>query len=128
VTAGTVTGVLALAAVVLARGAAPGVFAHLGATPWGWAVQGGVGAVAVGSMVATVRRRDGLARVLVAGQLLGVLIGWVTALYPALLPPDLTVTTAAAPTGVLVSTLAVLGIGASALLPAFVWLYRVFKA
>lgn len=125
--AGAVTGVLALGAVALSRDAAPAIYAHLGATWSGWAVQGAVGVVAIGAMVATQQRRVPLARTLVAGQLLAVLIGWATALYPALLPPDLTVANAAAPVGVLLSTLVVLGVGSLGLLPAFIWLYRVFK-
>lgn len=124
---GAVTGVFALGVVLLARDGAPAVFDQLGASWRGWAIQAVVGAIAVGAMVATWRGRDALARTLVAGQLLAVLVGWVVALYPALLPPDLTVETAAAPVAVLRTTLGILAVGALALVPAYVWLYRVFK-
>lgn len=125
---GAVTGVCAILVVILARDAAPVVYAHLGATALGVGVQVVVGAIAVGSMVATYQGRDALARSLVVAQLVAVLVGWATALYPALLPPDLTVTSAAAPDGVLRMTLIILAAGSLVLIPAFYWLYRVFKS
>ena len=56
-----------------------------------------------------------------------ILIGWGLAQYPLVLAPDLGIEPCAAPRIVLVTTLTVLGIGTVLLVPAFVWLYRVFK-
>ena len=56
-----------------------------------------------------------------------VVAGWAAAQFPYAIPPDLTLTEAAAPPSVLSLTLIALAAGSVVLLPAFVYLYWVFK-
>jgi cytochrome d ubiquinol oxidase subunit II len=117
-----------LAAVVLAVAAreAPRLFHHLTRTPWSWALHALTAACAITALVALARRRFGWARAAAAAQVALILAGWALAQYPYLVPPDLTLTSAAAPAEVLRSLLAALAAGALLLLPAFFYLYRVF--
>ncbi|MEO6595944.1 MAG: cytochrome d ubiquinol oxidase subunit II [Planctomycetota bacterium] len=126
--AGIAVGVVALPAALVADSTAPAIGAPLLHSSWSPAFHTGTGAVAVGALAALVKRRYGLARLLAIAQTALILIGWGMAQYPHVLAPDLDLATCAAPRVVLVTTLAVLGIGTLLLVPAFVWLYRVFKA
>ena len=53
--------------------------------------------------------------------------GWALALYPYLIPPDLTIRAAAAPRITLVLVLWALTAGALVLFPSLIYLLRVFK-
>lgn len=88
---------------------------------------GTLGAVAIASVVFVVRRQWESARAAAVTQVVLMVVGWGIAQFPLVLPPDLTFEQAAAPPEVLRSTVAVLGIGSLLLVPAFVWLYRVFR-
>jgi cytochrome d ubiquinol oxidase subunit II len=74
-----------------------------------------------------VQRRYALARALVVVQTVGIFLGFGAAQFPYLIAPKLTFADAAAPDHILWGVLGVLGVGAVLLLPAFVWLYSVFK-
>jgi cytochrome d ubiquinol oxidase subunit II len=69
-----------------------------------------------------------LARVAVAAQVIFVLGAWVVGQWPYLIPPDVTIQSAAAPGATLTSLLVVIGIGMVFLLPSLWLLFRVFKA
>ena len=57
-----------------------------------------------------------------------ILIGWAVAQYPYILLPDLTIEEAAAGRPTLVAMLLALAVGAVVLVPALVYLYRLFQA
>jgi len=48
-------------------------------------------------------------------------------MYPAIVPPDLTIAEAAAPPAVIRAVVGALAIGAVLLFPALIYLFRVFK-
>jgi cytochrome d ubiquinol oxidase subunit II len=84
-------------------------------------------AAAVGALWALHARRFRLARVLAAAQVALVVGGWALAQAPYLVPPEITITSAAAPRSVLLPLLAALGAGLALVVPAFLYLFRVFK-
>ena len=57
-----------------------------------------------------------------------ILWGWGLAQYPYLLPPDLTIAAAAAPTITLELALGAVSVGAIVLFPSLYYLLRVFKS
>lgn len=124
---GAVSGVLAFATLGLAEDGAPAVWNGLTGQWWSLPFQVLTGLVAVGALVAVWRQRDRLAQVLVGGQVLAIMGGFGASWYPYLIAPDLTLAAAAAPDAVLRPVLIALASGSLLLLPAFVWLYRVFK-
>jgi len=74
------------------------------------------------------RWRPRIARVAVVAQVVFVLWAWAVGQWPYLIPPDLTISDAAAPTATLTALLAVIGIGVLILMPSLWLLFRVFKA
>jgi cytochrome d ubiquinol oxidase subunit II len=72
-------------------------------------------------------RRYRAARVLVGLQASCIFWGWVVSQYPYLVPPDLTIASAAAPEITLRLTLWALGLGTLVLAPSLAYLFRVFK-
>ena len=73
------------------------------------------------------RWRARIARVAVVAQVVFFLWAWAVGQWPYLIPPDLTIADAAAPTATLTALLAVVGIGALVLIPSLWLLFRVFK-
>ena len=88
---------------------------------------GTLGAVAIASVVFVVRRQWTSARAAAITQVVLMVLGWGVGQSPYVLPPDLTLDAAAAPPEVLRATMIVLAVGSIALVPAFVWLYRLFR-
>ena len=125
--AGGSAGVWAAAALLLARREAPLIFAGLTARPFTWPLHAATALAALGALGALFRRRFHLARVLAAAQVALVIAGWAASQYPALVPPELTLATAAAPARTRQLLLIVLGAGAPLLIPSLWILYRVFK-
>jgi len=125
--AAVAVGALALTVYLLSHQAAPLVRAGLTERPWSWLLQIVTGFFAVGAIGALWWRRFHLARVLAAGQVALILTGWALALYPFLVPPDISITQAAAPLSVLRPVLWGTGIGLLILVPSFLYLFRVFK-
>jgi cytochrome d ubiquinol oxidase subunit II len=117
-----------LAAAVLAAAGweAPQLLRALTRTTWSWFLHAVTAACASTALAALVLRRFRLARIAAAGQAALILAGWAFAQYPFLVPPDLSLAAAAAPAATLRDLLAALAAGALLLLPAFVYLYRVF--
>jgi cytochrome d ubiquinol oxidase subunit II len=74
------------------------------------------------------RWRPRIARVAVVAQVVFVLWAWAVGQWPYLVPPDLTISEAAAPAATLTALLDVIGIGALILMPSLWLLFRVFKA
>lgn len=72
-------------------------------------------------------RQYQLARLAAAAQASFILWGWAWSQFPWLLPPDLSITSLAAPRITLQLTLGVLAIGTLILLPSFIYLFRIFK-
>jgi len=79
------------------------------------------------SIVLLVLRRYALARVTSAVAVAAILLGWAAAQYPYVLLPDLTIADAAAGEATLVAMLVSLIIGSCLLVPALVYLYRLFQ-
>ena len=86
------------------------------------------GVAAAATFWALWRRRYRAARVAAAAQVTCILWGWGVAQYPYMLPPDLTISAAAAPKVTLELVLIALALGAVVLFPSLYYLFRVFKA
>ncbi|MBC8133271.1 MAG: cytochrome d ubiquinol oxidase subunit II, partial [Deltaproteobacteria bacterium] len=125
--AALVAGVAAAVAFLLARTAAPLIYAGLSARPFTWPLHLTTAASAVGALVALWGRRFRVARVLAAAQVALLICGWAASQYPYLVPPALTLSGGAAPARTRTLLLIVLGAGVPILLPSLVVLYRVFK-
>ena len=123
-----VTLTAALAALLLARRDAPnlseGLLEGWHAIPLLLAVAG----AATWTAWSLRRRRFRSARLGAAAQASLILWGWPLAQYPYLLPPDLTIAQAAAPSTTLRLVLIALGLGALVLFPSLAYLFRVFKS
>jgi cytochrome d ubiquinol oxidase subunit II len=127
-TAGLIVGVIALPTALVAQRDAPVIGVPLLTSAWSLPFHAGTGVVAVAALAALITRRFQWARVLAVAQTALFFIGWGLAQYPYVLAPDLGIVATAAPRIVLVTTLTVLGVGTVLLVPALVWLFRVFKA
>jgi cytochrome d ubiquinol oxidase subunit II len=79
------------------------------------------------SIVLLVLRRYALARVTSSLAVAAILLGWAAAQYPYVLPPRLTIEAAAAGQATLVAMLVALVAGSVLLVPALVYLYRLFQ-
>jgi cytochrome d ubiquinol oxidase subunit II len=74
------------------------------------------------------RIRPRIARYAVAAQVAFVLWAWAAGQWPYLVPPDLTISGAAAPVATLQAWLVVIGVGMALVIPSLAVLFRVFKA
>lgn len=119
--------VLAFGVLLLAHFTAPLVGAGLTTTPWAIPLHVATGLAAIAAIVALWQRRFRLARVAAAAQVTLILWGWALAQYPYLVPPTLTIRSAAAPARTLELTLWALAIGAAVLFPSLAYLFRLFK-
>jgi cytochrome d ubiquinol oxidase subunit II len=120
-----VTGVAGIAGLFVLRGDAPLLWEGLTgrAVPLvGLSVL--AGAVAVGCLVLG---RYAAARVASSLAVTSILVGWAVAQYPYILVPDLTIEDAAAGRPTLLAMLLALAAGAVLLVPALVYLYRLFQ-
>lgn len=125
--AGAAAGALAWLCLALSREGAPLIHRGLSARWWSVPFHSLTAAAAAGALAALYRRRYHGARVLAVAQTTLVLLGWASSQYPYALPPDLTLHETAAPSAVLKPLLLTLGAGAVLILPAFGWLYAIFK-
>ena len=124
--AGLVAGVAAIASLVVAPFAAPPLASAL----FGRGLPLLILALVNGpiALVAVWRSRPRIARFAVAAQVTLVLWAWAVGQWPHLVPPDITIQGAAAPSSTLTSLLVVIGIGMLLLVPSLWFLFRVFKA
>jgi cytochrome d ubiquinol oxidase subunit II len=121
-----VAGIASIAVLLLARRDAPRLWSSLTSLPVGLIVIAG-GVLAPASAFALVRRRFSLARVLAAGQVALLLIGWGVAQFPYLVFPDLTLWQSAAPAATLAFAAWTIPAGLGVLLPSLWFLFSVFK-
>jgi cytochrome bd ubiquinol oxidase subunit II len=124
-------GALAAAAIACAGAAwaeAPGFARRLFGSSWSAPLVAVAIAAAAGALVALLRRRYRLARVLAMVEATALVAGWGAAHAPNIIAPDLTIRAAAAPPATFAVLTPVLLVGALVVLPALYWLMRVFKA
>jgi cytochrome d ubiquinol oxidase subunit II len=120
--------VTASGALLIAPEHAPLMGVGLLASRWSLPFHLATGLAAVATLAALWWRRYHVARVAVGAQVSLIVWGWAVSQYPYLIPPDLTVESAAAPRTTLRLVLVALGLGVVVLLPSLVYLFRVFKA
>ena len=125
---GVAVGGAALVALVTAGPSAPLMRHGLVGSHWALPFQTITGVVAIGALAALVRRRYTLARVAVMLQVSLVLWAWAWSQYPYVVPPDLTIESAAAPLATLRLVIVALVLGALVLVPSLFYLFRVFKS
>jgi cytochrome d ubiquinol oxidase subunit II len=127
---GTGVVVFLAAAVVLMRSfeAAPLMSRGLMASTWALPLHLTTAVSAIAVFAALWSRWYRAARVLVGLQVSCIFWGWAVSQYPYLVPPDLTIASAAAPEITLRLTLWALGLGTLVLAPSLVYLFRVFKS
>jgi cytochrome d ubiquinol oxidase subunit II len=121
-----VTGAVGLAGLFVLRSDAPLLWSGLTgrALPViGLSVVAGVAAV-----VLLAQRRYAPARLASALAVTTILVGWAAAQYPYILVPDVTIEEAATGRATLQAMLIALGAGAVLLVPALVYLYRLFQS
>jgi cytochrome d ubiquinol oxidase subunit II len=124
--AGLLLAPIAAGVLALAARHAPQILHGLTRTPWSWCLHLAAAACALTALGALLARRLRLARAATAAQAALILAGWALAQYPYLVPPDLTLATAAAPASTLRFLLGALAAGAAVLLPSLLYLYRLF--
>jgi len=84
-------------------------------------------AAAITALAALWVRRWRVARAAAVMQVSLILWGWALSQYPYILPPDLSIASAAAPRATLRLVLGAVAVGAVVLLPSLYYLFRVFK-
>ena len=122
-----VVGVLAFTVFLLSHREAPGVHAGLVARPWSLSLQVVTAINAIGAIASLWKRRFRLARIFAAAQVTLILVGWVLTHFPYLVPPDISIHSAAAPESVLKAVLWTSALGAVVLIPSLYALFRIFK-
>ena len=125
--AAAAVGVLAFGALLLAHSGAPRLFTGLTGHWWSLPFQIGTGVASVGAIAALWLRRYRLARTLAIVQVGLMVLGFGLAIFPYIVPPDLTLMDTAAPRSVLWPVSIVLLAGLLLIGPAFWWLYTIFK-
>lgn len=123
---GCLLGPIAALVFLTAKNGAPDMFEGL--TRW-WApfLLGATSLSALAALGALWRRNFRWARAAAIAQVTLILAGWSLAQYPHLVMPDLTLTNSAAPAATLKLLTIALCAGAVLLLPALVFLFRIFK-
>lgn len=109
------------------RSGAPIMWGALTGTAWGAAVQLGAAAAGLAAIVCLWQKRFRWARLCIVGQVTLTLWAWAFAQFPYLVPPHLTIYSAAAPTQTLQWLVLVLCVGAVLLFPSLYYLFRIFK-
>jgi cytochrome d ubiquinol oxidase subunit II len=107
---------------------APHLRAGLWSSAWALPFQALTGALGAGILTALVTQRRQLARALAALQVAALACGFGAAQYPYIVTPDITFTAHAAPQAVLQVVGGGMVVGLVLLLPAYLWLLRVFHA
>jgi len=123
---GVLVAILALACLLTAILGAPRIFEGLLGSGWALPVHILTAIAAITTFVALVRRRYRLARFAVGAQVSLIVLGWAFAMYPYLIVPVYTITSAAAPAPLPELTFWVLAIGSVFLVPSFLYLYKLF--
>ncbi len=121
-------GVMAGLSFILSAEGAPTIRSGLSGAPWSIPFHILTGAVALWAIWTLWKRQFWLTRILVPIQVTLIVFGWGLAQYPFLVTPDLTFANTAASDTVLRPILIILGVGGVLLVPAFWYLYAVFKS
>jgi cytochrome d ubiquinol oxidase subunit II len=121
--AGVVTGVLALAGLFVLRGDARSLYDGL-TSGAGLALVLVSGAAGVATLALVYAEHFELARVTAAAAVAAIVVGWVVAQDPYVLPPELTLREAAAPDATLTAVVIGVAAGMVILVPSLWWLYR----
>ena len=120
-------GIMAGISFLLSENGAPSIRQGLGNSIWSIPFHISTGAVAIWAIWAIWKRHYHLARVLVPIQVVLIILGWGFAQFPYLVAPNLTFSNTAAPNSVLRPVFVIVVIGGIILIPAFWYLYAVFK-
>lgn len=127
IAAGLAVGGLEELVLLLARTDAPLIWDHLTHSLWGIAAQGVTAMTGIAAIWFLWQMQYRRARVCAVGQAIVTIWTWALALFPHIVPPDLTIFNAAAPTATLQALVVALIAGALLLFPALYYLLRVFK-
>jgi cytochrome bd ubiquinol oxidase subunit II len=127
IVAGVVVGGLEELVLLLARTGAPLIWDHLTHSLWGLVAQGVTAITGIAAIWLLWQRQYRRARVCAVGQVTVTIWTWALALFPHLVPPDLTIFNAAAPAVTLQTLVVALMAGVLLLFPALYYLLRVFK-
>lgn len=119
---------IAVIVLVLARSEAPLVWQALMVGNAAMALRIAATVVALAAMFALWRRAYRPARIAAALEVSLITWGWALGQFPYLVPPDMTVQSAAAPTSTLKLLLIALIAGLAVLIPSLRYLFKVFKA
>jgi cytochrome d ubiquinol oxidase subunit II len=120
--------IIAAIDLLLARSAAPLVWRGLMVGNAAMVFRITATVTALGAMLALWRRAYRAARVAAVVELSLIVWGWALGQFPFLVPPDMTVQSAAAPASTLRVLLLALLVGAAVLAPSLRYLFKVFKA
>lgn len=120
-------GAMAGISFLLSAKGAPSIRQGLGNSVWSIPFHLLTGAVAICAIWSIWKRYFQLARILVPVQVVLIIFGWGLAQFPYLVAPNLTFSNTAAPDSVLRPVLIIIVIGGILLVPAFWYLYAVFK-
>ena len=120
-------GAMAGISFLLSAKGAPSIRQGLGNSVWSIPFHLLTGAVAICAIWSIWKRYFQLARILVPVQVVLIIFGWGLAQFPYLVAPNLTFSNTAAPDSVLQPVLIIIVIGGILLVPAFWYLYTVFK-
>lgn len=120
--------VIAVIVLVLARTEAPLVWRALMVGNMAMVLRIAATAVALGAMFFLWRRAYRAARIAAGLEVSLITWGWALGQFPYLVPPDMTVQSAAAPASTLELLLVALVVGLAVLVPSLRYLFKVFKA
>lgn len=118
----------ALGALLLSGAHAPQMMQVLTRSVLALPLQIATGVAALTAIGALVSRQYRLARIAAAAQLSLILWGWAAATYPYIVPPTLTIASAAAGARTLRLTLVAVLCGFAVLIPSLAYLLRIFKS
>jgi cytochrome bd ubiquinol oxidase subunit II len=125
--AGVLVAIMAVVVFVLAGSGAPQLRESFAGKGWIWPLQVATGLAAILTFVGLYRRTYRMARVAVIIQSSLILWGWALAQFPNLIMPDLSLYDTQTPRATLVLLVTALAVGAAIVIPAFVYLLRIFK-
>ncbi|MCG9126116.1 cytochrome d ubiquinol oxidase subunit II [Candidatus Poribacteria bacterium] len=120
-------GVMACISFLLSTNGAPAIRAGLGNSYWSIPFHIVTGLIAILGIWSIWSRQFKLARIVIPIQVTLIILGWGFAQYPNLVAPNLTFSNTAAPDSVLKPVLIIILCGGILLIPAFWYLYKVFK-
>ena len=120
-------GIMAGISFLLSEDGAPIIRHGLGNSFWSIPFHVLTGVTSIGAIFALWRRYYQYARILVPIQITLIILGWGLAQYPYIVTPNLTISNTAASDAVLRPVLIIIVVGSVLLVPAFWYLYKIFK-